>query len=455
MSMKKIDWLIFTALAVLACDPKIETPEVTRGNADFSKYIAIGNSLTAGYANNGLYSEGQEVSYPNLLALQMQTVGGGEFKQPLMPENGSGYFYLHDFANGKPDIREVSPHPDANKKVEGPFNNLAVPGIRVKDAVVPGYGIANKYYNRMLPADQEMKSYVQLVGESEPTFFTCWMGNNDALDYAASGGAFGIDGLPVTGQHGLTDPDSEFMPAYTALMNAVGGAKGVVITVPDITLAPVFTTIPKALIPVLDTATLNTLNKAYAPYNQGVELYNSQVPEAMQLKKIVFVLGANFPVIVDKSIPDPLPKMSQLTADGFLLLNLPTDSLVSPKDKGPGWGTVKPIPDQYSLTEKEADIIRSYIDDYNEIIKSFASDNIAVYESTPLMQKLAAGMFVNGYPVNAKYIEGGIFSLDGAHLTPRGNALVASELIRTINQKFGSTIPTPVITNYKGVDIPF
>ncbi|RZJ78115.1 MAG: G-D-S-L family lipolytic protein, partial [Chryseobacterium sp.] len=54
---------------------------VTSGDANFSKYIALGNSLTSGYRDNALYIDGQNESYPNLVAMQMKRAGGGEFIQ--------------------------------------------------------------------------------------------------------------------------------------------------------------------------------------------------------------------------------------------------------------------------------------------------------------------------------------------------------------------------------------
>ena len=87
---------IFLAAGLLsfaACKTEINTPKPSRGTADFSRYISVGNSLTAGYADGGLYRDGQLNSYPSIIAAQMQKVGGGAFTQPLFtPEqsNGSG-----------------------------------------------------------------------------------------------------------------------------------------------------------------------------------------------------------------------------------------------------------------------------------------------------------------------------------------------------------------------------
>ncbi|MCK5468218.1 MAG: hypothetical protein KAI99_06915, partial [Cyclobacteriaceae bacterium] len=67
----RIIYLLPALVLFYACKPEIEVPAPSTGGADFSNYIAVGNSLTAGYGDNGLYADGQMQSYPNLIAQQM------------------------------------------------------------------------------------------------------------------------------------------------------------------------------------------------------------------------------------------------------------------------------------------------------------------------------------------------------------------------------------------------
>jgi hypothetical protein len=60
----------------------------------------------------------------------------------------------------------------------------------------------------------------------------------------------------------------------------------------------------------------------------------------------------------------------------------------------------------------------------------------------------------NGIGMNTQYVSGGIFSLDGINLTPRGNALLANEIIKSINSKYGSTIPQVDATKYRSIIFP-
>jgi hypothetical protein len=81
----KYIFIAFAAISLYACYPDVKAPTTaSKGQADFSKYIAVGNSLTSGYANGGLYLAGQKVAYPNLIAGQMVSVGGGAFTSPFL-----------------------------------------------------------------------------------------------------------------------------------------------------------------------------------------------------------------------------------------------------------------------------------------------------------------------------------------------------------------------------------
>src|SRR5882672_5333775 len=56
--------------------PTPETPTGNKGNADFTKYVSIGNSLTAGYQAGALFTEGQQNSFPLILSKQFSIAQG-------------------------------------------------------------------------------------------------------------------------------------------------------------------------------------------------------------------------------------------------------------------------------------------------------------------------------------------------------------------------------------------
>lgn len=100
--IKNIKWLLLVSLTFVACnnnddevaviDPNsTDGTPLTAGSADFSKYVALGDSFAAGFSDNALFIEGQKGSYPNVLASQFALVGGGEFTNPFMTDNIGGF----------------------------------------------------------------------------------------------------------------------------------------------------------------------------------------------------------------------------------------------------------------------------------------------------------------------------------------------------------------------------
>ena len=95
----KIKYFLLSLVIVTftACiDDDLEVPgtaeavEITSGDADFSRVVAMGATLTAGYTDGALFHQGQMNSYPNIMASVMAHAGGGEFTQPYMSDNVGG-----------------------------------------------------------------------------------------------------------------------------------------------------------------------------------------------------------------------------------------------------------------------------------------------------------------------------------------------------------------------------
>src|SRR5699024_7422489 len=100
-----------------------------------------------------------------------------------------------------------------------------------------GEGNFNPFFTRMLTPDHFNASMLEVAVAQDPSFFTVFIGNNDVLGFATSGGA--DPNSPIT-------PEGQFSAAYNAIINAftANGAKGAVANIPDVTSTPFFTTIP-------------------------------------------------------------------------------------------------------------------------------------------------------------------------------------------------------------------
>jgi lysophospholipase L1-like esterase len=430
ITMKKYILNSFVAAAILftaACKPEIETPAgTTAGQANFSKYIAVGNSLTSGFADGGLYLEGQQVAYPNLIAAKMATVGGGAFTSPFFSDaqsNGSGYVALTALVNGTPTITPVVDklaYRDAAKhltKYSGEIQNLGIPGMRVDLSFDPTltFSAANPYFERLLTDAQVGKTnYFQFIQGRNHTFFSLWLGNNDVLGYALNG-AVTIAGDPTTV---LTDKVT-FSSLYSNLLNALtaGGQKGIVATIPDVTAIPYFNTVT---VPALLAAA-----KAINPAAQAVFIQTGT--------------GA----------------VRAATAEDLIRLPFQSAGLFGQGAIPYGLHPLNPITSDWVLDKDEVIKVKDYVDSYNSSIKSLAtSKGLAIADTYTYFNQVKTGIALQGVNINSAFITGGAFSLDGIHLTPRGNAVIANVFIDAINTKYGSTIPTIDITKYRGVKFP-
>jgi len=455
----KIRYLFYLAVFAFmaSCKPEVNDFTPSNGTADFTTYVAVGNSLTAGYADGALYKSAQMYGWANILGKQLTTVGGGEFVYPAVT---SEYGVLPGklklgFSTDCLEVTSLAPVADPGdldpytNHIDYAVNNVGVPGAKVFHLLAPGYGnpdyvplgLANPYFAKF-SASPGITVIEQAMSMS-PTFFSLWIGNNDVLGYATSGGA----GDSITGT-------ATFGGAYNFLVSTLtsGNAKGVVANIPSVTSAPFFTTIPYNVIDIPEDGQwmVDMLNGplGYAPYNAAMEQYGLPY-------RIEFKIGPNPMVIQDPemaslSLPAQL-QIRQMTENELALLTLPQDSI-----KCATWGSAKPVPNQYILTETEIANINNATTAFNDIIKAAAQDNgLAFVDVNAIMKEAAStGLTFDGITFTPTFVQGNLFSLDGIHLTPQGYAVVANYFIDAINAQYSAQIPKVAITDYPPVTIP-
>ncbi|SRX53757.1 G-D-S-L family lipolytic protein [Aequorivita sp. CIP111184] len=507
--MKNILKYTFALLAVglVSCDPEFDSPVTdegfyTSGTADLSNYVSVGNSLTAGYADGALYITGQNNSYPNIMAQQFSFAGGGEFTQPLMNDNIGGLllggnqitenrFVLAVGPSGSPSpVRLVgTPTTDITNRLTGPYNNMGVPGAKSFHLVAPGYGnvagvptgAANPYFARF--ASSESATVIGDAAAQNPTFFSLWIGNNDILSYATSGGA-GVDQTgnldPSSyGGNDITDPNV-FASVYSQQVEALtgNGAKGVLINIPEVTSIPYFTTVPTNAIP-LDAATAGALNAQFNAYNTqvlpGLAGMGVISPEEAALRMINFSAGQNFPIMTDDdltdltailqgppfSLPAPLAallgQLRQVKSDDLIVLTASSVLGTTPDPSNPQGviGVSIPLSDQFVLAVSEQARVTAASNAYNATIQALAgAKGLAYVDAKSALASVAnGGIPYDGGILTSQFVTGGAFSLDGVHPTPRGYAYTANLIIKAINDTYNATIPMVHIGNYATVTL--
>ncbi|KMQ71369.1 SGNH/GDSL hydrolase family protein [Chryseobacterium koreense] len=510
ISTVAVSALLLTVSCKTDFDRDVSSVVVTSGNADFKNYIALGNSLTAGYRDGTLYSDGQNESYPSMIAKQMQLAGGGAFKQPMMPNNVGGFTNLFNASGGtsfygKLTLKVVdgalSPVPSApgadldNVTAGRPYNNMGVPGARVSHLLAPGYGnpaglmttpkTANPYFVRF--ASSTTTSVIADFIQQQPTFFSLWIGSNDALLYALAGGDSTIE--PLT-------PPTEFATYYNLLISQIAttNAKGVIANIPSVTSIPSLTTIPYNPLTVAvlgqgsveaGNANIDALNaQLYGPLNQilttlgagdRIKPLSKTAANPLLLKdESIADLGAQITLVAANSGNPTLVALAPYLgatygqarqAKAGDLVPLTTKSAIGSNATLPptvptslaARGIAYPFEDKYVLTSTEVAEVNSAITAYNQTIKAAAdAKGYAFVDANAKMVQLNAtsGIQFDGVKYTATFVTGGSFSLDGVHPTGRGYAILANEFIKAINNKYGSTLPFVNVNTYSGVTFP-
>ena len=418
---------------------EFESFEPSQGSVDFSNYVAVGNSLTQGYQDGGVHNERgqQDNSYPAIIAGQMKMANPSlNFVQPTISGQGDGYMHLA-YRNG--EIKVIKAY-DEDKTDNDPeaikhdlawetwgdktkkYNNLGVSGIKLVNCLSGGrnpmnFNLLQNSFNpngRFLDFGTDLNpiTYLDHVKASNATFFTNWLGNNDVLAWSTAGGddepVINPDGISIPGLFlsQLSDLD-EFRTKYDSILTAFKnmGAKGVCATLPDVTSIPYF-----------NTVTLEAIGK-----------------------DVWFKEGADTTIIRKATIKD-------------LLLLTASDQFA----KGIGLTQANPLPHTFVLDEKEIVIVQTRTNEINGAIKTLAAAyGFALADMNQFMKTLTnTGLTFDGVDFTPKYIEGGVFSLDGVHPNGRGYAIIANEFIRVINNHYGSKLQPVVVSNYRGITFP-
>lgn len=507
MKMIKYKWLLLLLAGIFAgCSSDddagsgTEPVDYTSGTADFTNFVSVGNSLTAGYTDGALFVAGQQNSLPNILATQFELAGGGEFTQPLMADNLGGLLLQGNqivpnrlvFSGSAPVRLTGTPSTVITNTQSGPFNNMGVPGAKSFHLLAPGYGNvqgvatgqANPYFVRF--ASSPNATIIADAASQQPTFFSLWIGNNDVLSYAVAGGA-GVNQLgnlnpALYGSDDITDPQV-FAQVYSGLVATLtaNGAKGVVANIPNVISVPYFNTVPyNPLNPNNPNfgPMIPDLNQAFGALNQVFAALG--VPE----RSIVFSGSAASAVVIKD---ETLPNLSQqitgalqqggvdqgtATVFGMLygqarqatqndLLVLPSSSIIGQVNTevfnmlvGMGVpqatagqlsvnGVTYPLEDKWVLLPSEQQDVQQATAAFNQTIQAVAQQNgLAFVDVNAILNQVAqGGVQFDQFRLNADLVFGGAFSLDGVHPTARGYAYIANKFMEAINSTYGSNLP--------------
>ena len=369
----------------------------------FQSYVAIGNSITAGFQSNGINDSTQRQSYARLLANSMGTqyhyasIAGRGCTPPIA--NGlTGALFGTGSTAATCDARALSSVTDV-------LNNVAVPGARVLDPTSASTVASNALTTFILGG----KTQVQKALDAKPTFATIWIGNNDVL-------SAGITGLlnPTPGlSPGIVSTQAQFQASYDLmlkqLLDSMPNLKGVLIGVVQVSGIP--------RISSGDTLSKSAAAKAFINAATGKTVTidpnctgSSAFVDIPDL--IVAIKGGAHPPLIS-CVAGVYPA---------------------------------PIGDLFILDPAEQVTLKNAIDGYNNYIAAKAAAiGFAYFDPNPL---LAANRATNAIPrlpnftgANATTTTfGTLISLDGVHPAAGAHVLIAQGLIAVINAKYGTSL---------------
>lgn len=440
--------LVFLVLAGLSiglsgCRWSIDRPNLSQDQLIVEEIAAFGDGYMAGFTNSersanqmeatsGLYHNAQINSIPRLIVARYNelrdTLGYNTipFQQPLALESGSGYLEANSIATSPcatlPSyalVEKIEARTSWQLAADQSFNNLSFPYLSSRSLNDLAAFNQNPFVARVFP--NNTYTYQELASNTEASFFLMWLGMNEVLDYALVGGEQG--GME------MSDPTT-FGERYESFLQALiaKGKKGMIATIPDITQFPYFQTVPKTYV---DFENCGAIPKPVY-IETWADSSNQVIRSATNLDRIL----------------------------------LQTQSKIGQGEAPATYGLYEnvPVAHHHVLDAFEVEKIRSHIDAYNDYLIQMVDrinaaeeeDILGIVRLDRTFSEVFEGKFETGVFVSGDHLTGGVFNLDGLYLTPRGNALVANQFIRSINafSAFPGTLPPNNLKDYAGVSFP-
>lgn len=452
MKIKLLSILLLSVILFISCEDytEIEAPvqNATSGSANFSRLFSIGNSITAGYQSGTIYQSGQMYSYGNLIAKQV----GTSYEIPYISDPGLG---------GRMEVAKLSPFTIYTNPLKGsplnsnypyPYNNLGVPGALLYDVLYAKSSTTcasyvfsntpNPYFDVILRG--KGTTQIEQALSQAPTFLTIWIGNNDVLGYATSGG---------TSPAAPTDPTTQFGPLFGGIMQGLVQFKtqananlGVAIgNIPNVSAIPFFTTVGMQMAANTSIPWSSLpLGFVYQKSGEtGVGSGSATQQDLLNKNVLVTLKASSYAALLGQ------PTGIVYRGLGGLPAGIDTTQPF-------GFHPQNPFPNALVLDADEITIANNAVSAFNSIIANIVGllnqqgIPTALVDINTVFNQFIAGKTVNGINFNTTYVSGGLFSLDGVHPSNQAHGIIANEFIKAINTKFGASIPLVDVSKLPG-----
>lgn len=387
----------------------------------FARYVALGNSITAGFQSGGITPQSQADAYPVLLAAR----AGATFVFPELNAPGCPPPLAQPFplgtgttAPGVPCAFRATP--------TGPVQNLAVPGANVATLLNhladPNPGAT---FNRLQTFFLGGRSQIAAMQSLDPTLVSAWIGNNDALGVI-------FNGVPAAS---LT-PVADFQQRVTALASAIaaeGPQDAVLIGVVNPLLVPVLQPGAYYWAAAYGKPLTDPTFGRFGPKRVDFESCNpSRVtgPNPLARNLVTFFALADTTVMRDVIVCDP----AKLPTGSPLLLTLEEQQEIATRVG------------QFNAAIKGAAEANGWIYvDPNALLQAQLADPNKIRKCQGLATAATAEQFrdavVNTCPgPTAPNFFGSLISFDGFHPSSEAHELIADAIASALNAKHGLSL---------------
>lgn len=410
-----------------------------RGSANFSHFVALGDSYGAGFESGSLNVNHQQWSWPAVVAKQLgyrlctpsDTAAADCFAQPLVSFPGiEKELLLQSIVPSAVISAPAGPMGQPLMLQFGrPYNNLSVPGatvgalLTVNGTEPPTIGEPTVVsFGRFIL--RGLGTEVQQAVAQHPTFIALWIGGNDYLNTIFSGD-------PST----LT-PTAAFKTRYeTVLDSLITGAPtaGMVVGNLPTGVVPYLRLIPPVVINPTTGQPLLVDPVTGIPSATGVPLFYRAKTGQKDAQ------GNDIVAPIAPTTLVPLGTREKL-AQGYglppLFKNFPPFNLLL--------HTGDPLETTDVITAEEYAAVVARVGEYNAVINAAASARqIPVADVAGLFNRVfsATGQHLGPITITAAPVSGGFFNLDFFHLTDLGYLLMGNEFIKAINAGYDTEIP--------------
>ncbi len=430
--------LALAALATLALgacvgdgDELITDVDPTAGPL-FDRYVALGNSITAGYQSGGIVDTLQQRAYPVILAAR----AGADFGIPLLARPGCPAPFTAPLVPPT-NTPQCALRQDTN--IPPVVQNLAVPGARLQDLFTLPTNASQRTLYTLITGG---RSQVRAMIEAEPTFVSVWIGNNDAL-LAATGGVLGS---PAAGADSLLTRLAPFTANLNALADSIkaSGAEGALLVgvVDAVVSVPLLQ--PGAYF--FAAATPDSLNPAIRRFRGKVVNPNCSPVNALgqanplSANLVSFQIASSALTEIDCN-PATAQGGGQFLLDAAEIAVVRTriqqyNAAISAVATANGWAYVDPNPLFAQLASQTTTVGGQQLFQNVRKCQALATATPATFPAA-----VARSCPVTGATAAPNFF-GSLFSFDGVHPSTSAHRILAGTFAAAINAKYGTSLST-------------